>query len=65
VLALRPGVVWFDEIPHHLAEIGKIVDDADLATIVSTSSTVRYIRAERRDCSQMTRYIPLLDMHTK
>ncbi|KAM6490679.1 DHS-like NAD/FAD-binding domain containing protein [Amanita muscaria] len=37
---LRPGVVWFDEIPHHLAEIGKIVDDADLALIVGTSSTV-------------------------
>jgi NAD-dependent deacetylase sirtuin 5 len=37
---LRPGIVWFDEIPHHLAEIWKIVDDADLALIVGTSSTV-------------------------
>ena len=37
---LRPGVVWFDEIPHHLAEIGMVVDDADLALIVGTSSTV-------------------------
>jgi len=37
---LRPGVVWFDEIPHHLDEIGKIVDEADVALIVGTSSTV-------------------------
>lgn len=40
---LRPGVVWFDEVPHHLAEIVKIVDEADVALIVGTSSTVREI----------------------
>ncbi|KIM80664.1 hypothetical protein PILCRDRAFT_9477 [Piloderma croceum F 1598] len=37
---LRPGVVWFDEIPHHLEEINKIVDEADLALVVGTSSVV-------------------------
>ncbi|KAF8507700.1 DHS-like NAD/FAD-binding domain-containing protein [Gautieria morchelliformis] len=37
---LRPGVVWFDEIPHHLKEIGQAVDNADLALVVGTSSTV-------------------------
>ncbi|EGO20018.1 hypothetical protein SERLADRAFT_453328 [Serpula lacrymans var. lacrymans S7.9] len=37
---LRPGIVWFEEVPHHLEEIKKIVDDADLALIVGTSSTV-------------------------
>ena len=37
---LRPGVVWFEEIPHHLSEIAKIVGDADLALVVGTSSTV-------------------------
>jgi NAD+-dependent protein deacetylase sirtuin 5 len=40
---LRPGVVWFEEIPHHLEEINKIVDEADLALVVGTSSVVRYI----------------------
>ena len=39
---LRPGVVWFEEIPHHLEEIDKIVDEADLALVVGTSSVVRY-----------------------
>lgn len=38
---LRPGVVWFDEVPLHLREIGRVVDDADLALVVGTSSTVR------------------------
>lgn len=37
---LRPGVVWFGEVPQHLDEIGKIIDDADLALVVGTSSTV-------------------------
>lgn len=40
---LRPGVVWFEEIPHHLEEINKIVDDADLALVVGTSSVVCYV----------------------
>ena len=38
---LRPGVVWFEEIPHHLEEINEIVDKADLALVVGTSSVVR------------------------
>lgn len=46
---LRPGVVWFDEVPHHLAEIGKIVDEADVALIVGTSSTVREIFHTTKD----------------
>ncbi|KAJ7159962.1 DHS-like NAD/FAD-binding domain-containing protein [Mycena crocata] len=37
---LRPGVVWFDEIPHHLREINALVDKADLCLVVGTSSTV-------------------------
>ena len=37
---LRPGVVWFYETPHHLDEIGKVVEKADVALIVGTSSTV-------------------------
>jgi len=37
---LRPGVVWFGEIPLHLREIQQIVDKADLGLIVGTSSTV-------------------------
>jgi NAD+-dependent protein deacetylase sirtuin 5 len=37
---LRPGVVWFKEMPYNLKEIGKIVGDADLALVVGTSSTV-------------------------
>ena len=39
---LRPGVVWFEEMPHHLEEINKIVDEADMALVVGTSSVVRY-----------------------
>ena len=37
---LRPGVVWFGEVPHNMETIGEIVDEADLALIVGTSSTV-------------------------
>jgi len=37
---LRPGVVWFGEVPHHLEEIDEIVQKADLAIVVGTSSTV-------------------------
>jgi len=36
-----PGVVWFGEMPYHLEEIDKIVQKADLAIVVGTSSTVR------------------------
>ena len=33
--------MWFGEMPHHLQEINKIVQKADLAIVVGTSSTVR------------------------
>lgn len=38
---LLPGVVWFEEIPYHLEEIDEVVQKADLAIVVGTSSTVR------------------------
>lgn len=37
---LRPGVVWFEEVPHHLREIWAAVDDADLCLVIGSSSTV-------------------------
>ena len=37
---LRPGVVWFDEIPRHLREIWEVVDKADLCLVIGTSSQV-------------------------
>ncbi|KAJ6618730.1 DHS-like NAD/FAD-binding domain-containing protein [Mycena sp. CBHHK59/15] len=37
---LRPGVVWFDEIPHHLRAINALVEKADLCLVIGTSSTV-------------------------
>ncbi|OBZ79080.1 NAD-dependent protein deacylase [Grifola frondosa] len=36
----RPGVVWFGEVPHHMDEIFRLVDEADLCLVVGTSSTV-------------------------
>lgn len=36
----RPGVVWFEEVPHHLDVIQEIIDKADLCLVVGTSSTV-------------------------
>ena len=41
VTKILPGVVWFGEVPHHLEEIDKLVQKADLAIVVGTSSTVR------------------------
>ncbi|KII92537.1 hypothetical protein PLICRDRAFT_103520 [Plicaturopsis crispa FD-325 SS-3] len=37
---LRPGVVWFGEMPLYLDSIDEIVEKADLALIVGTSATV-------------------------
>jgi NAD-dependent deacetylase sirtuin 5 len=37
---LRPGVVWFGEMPQHLEKIDELVGEADLAIVVGTSSTV-------------------------
>ncbi|KAF8837531.1 sirtuin 5 [Paxillus ammoniavirescens] len=45
---LRPGVVWFDEIPDHLQEIDQIVENADLCLVIGTSSTV-YLAAGYAD----------------
>ncbi|KAH9482610.1 NAD-dependent protein deacylase [Psilocybe cubensis] len=36
----RPGVVWFDEVPHHMDVIDNIIEQADLCIVVGTSSTV-------------------------
>jgi NAD-dependent deacetylase sirtuin 5 len=33
-------VVWFEEIPHHLDEINKAVETADLCLVIGTSLTV-------------------------
>ncbi|KZT72894.1 DHS-like NAD/FAD-binding domain-containing protein [Daedalea quercina L-15889] len=38
---LRPGVVWFDELPRHSREIWGTVDEADLCLVIGTSSTVQ------------------------
>ncbi|KAL1739123.1 DHS-like NAD/FAD-binding domain-containing protein [Schizophyllum fasciatum] len=38
---LRPGVVWFEEIPHDLDKIDALVDRADMCIVVGTSSTVQ------------------------
>ncbi|KAI0057789.1 DHS-like NAD/FAD-binding domain-containing protein [Artomyces pyxidatus] len=38
---LRPGVVWFEELPHHSREIWAVVDGADLCLLVGTSSQVQ------------------------
>ena len=37
---LRPGVVWFEEIPHRLHEINEAVETADLCLVIGTSLTV-------------------------
>jgi NAD-dependent deacetylase sirtuin 5 len=41
VTKIFPDVVWFGEVPYQLEDIGKIVQKADLAIVVGTSSTVR------------------------
>ncbi|KAJ3905764.1 DHS-like NAD/FAD-binding domain-containing protein [Lentinula edodes] len=38
---LRPGVVWFDEVPRNSREIWRKVDEADLCLVIGTSSTVQ------------------------
>ena len=37
---LRPGVVWFGEMPRHLDEIDEILKKTELLLVVGTSSTV-------------------------
>ena len=36
---VRPGVVWFEEIPWYLNQIDELVAKADLCIVVGTSST--------------------------
>jgi NAD-dependent SIR2 family protein deacetylase len=36
----RPGVVWFDEMPHRLDEIDELVEGADLCLVIGTSAVV-------------------------
>ncbi|OBZ75656.1 NAD-dependent protein deacylase [Grifola frondosa] len=38
---LRPGVVWFEELPHHSREIWEVVDAADVCLLIGTSSKVQ------------------------
>ncbi|KEI36532.1 uncharacterized protein L969DRAFT_262030 [Mixia osmundae IAM 14324] len=42
---LRPGVVWFGEMPEHLDEIDDVLRRTDLLLVVGTSSVVRRIRS--------------------
>lgn len=37
---LRPGVVWFGELPMDMKEIEKAVSEADMCLVIGTSSTV-------------------------
>ncbi|KAJ7700817.1 DHS-like NAD/FAD-binding domain-containing protein, partial [Mycena rosella] len=37
---LRPGVVWFGEVPMHMGEIAKCMNWCDLLLLVGTSTTV-------------------------
>lgn len=36
----RPGVVWFDEVPHRMDEIDELVEKADLCLVIGTSAVV-------------------------
>ena len=38
--ATRPDVVWFGEVPYHLADIGAMLAKADLFVAIGTSGTV-------------------------
>ncbi|KDQ52042.1 hypothetical protein JAAARDRAFT_210802 [Jaapia argillacea MUCL 33604] len=38
---LRPGVVWFEELPLYSREVWKAVDEADLCLLIGTSSAVQ------------------------
>lgn len=40
---LRPGVVWFGEVPEHLDQISNRLDHCDLLLIIGTSSTVSWL----------------------
>jgi NAD-dependent deacetylase sirtuin 5 len=65
---LRPGVVWFEEMPYHLKEINKIIDEADLALVVGSSSTVCYaflLISAARYAHRSYRYTQWLDMRPR
>ena len=42
---LRPGVVWFGEMPLHLDAIDEVVGEADMCLVVGTSSTVADVQS--------------------
>ena len=69
VTKIFPGVVWFEEVPHHLEEIDGIVQKADLAIVVGTSSTVRGTGENRQVGHYLMissiRYSLLPAMHSK
>jgi len=37
---VRPGVVWFGEMPHRMDEIDELVEKADLCLVIGTSAVV-------------------------
>jgi NAD-dependent deacetylase sirtuin 5 len=40
---LRPGVVWFGEVPEGMGEIAKVLNWTDVLIVVGTSSVVREV----------------------
>lgn len=63
---LRPGVVWFGEMPKQLEEIDELVEEADLAIVVGASSTVStlaHICLSNTRPTIISRYIPRQDTH--
>lgn len=68
VTKVFPDVVWFGEVPYQLKEIDKIVEKADLAIVVGTSSTVRgteRIEILSDAIPPLHRYIPLPALHSR
>ena len=37
---LRPDIVWFTEVPHHIEEVMRVVESADLIMVIGTSAIV-------------------------
>ena len=37
---MRPDIVWFGEIPHHMERIGRVLGHADLFAAIGTSGLV-------------------------
>lgn len=56
---LRPGVIWFDEVPRNSREIWRKVDEADLCLVIGTSSTVN----RSHPCLSCNGFIIILLVH--